>query len=78
MEDAELRKLARAAKAEGLTVSEFVRGAIRSALERRPSSGSKSKLEAIRAAVKYEFPAPDMEQMNAEIASGYTSGWEPA
>ena len=77
MEDAELRKLGKAAKAEGLTVSEFVRGAIRSALEHRPKSSTKRKLEAIRAAAEYEFPAPDVEQMNAEIASGYASGWEP-
>ena len=77
MEEAELRRLRRAAKADGVTMSEWVRRALRDAVERTPRTSARRKLETIRAAAQYDFPAPDMDQMNAEIARGYASGWEP-
>jgi hypothetical protein len=35
------------------------------------------KLEALRAAAKFEFPTADIEQMLAEIEQGYQSGHKP-
>lgn len=77
MDDADLRRLRKVAKAEGVTVSEWVRTALRQAVEQTPRGDSRRKLDVIRAAAQYDFPAPDVDQMNAEIARGYASGWEP-
>lgn len=77
LDDAEMRRVRRAARVAGVTVSEWVRRALSASLEARPLSSVKRKLETIRAAVQYDFPAPDIERMNAEIAAGYAAGWEP-
>lgn len=77
VDDADLRELRKAAKADGVTVSEWVRSALREAMKQRPRGDSKRKLDVIRAAAQYDFPAPDVDQMNAEIAGGYASGSEP-
>jgi len=77
MEESELRRVRKAAKAAGVTMSEWVRAALRDAAEQAPRVDPRRKLETVRAAARYEFPAPDIDQMNAEIESGYASGWEP-
>jgi hypothetical protein len=70
--DAELQRFARAAERRGLTLSEWVRQALRSA-ERASALGDPDrKLRAIRSAARYAFPAPDIEQMLAEIECGYS------
>lgn len=59
-----------AARRDGMTVSEWVRQATRSA-RRDPSPGDPAhKLEAIRRAAEYEFPVGDIDQMLAEIEDG--------
>jgi len=71
VDDAELRRFRRAAKQAGMTLSEWVRQTLRRA-ERSVSTGDvERKLAAIRRAAKYEFPAPDIEQMLEEIEKGY-------
>lgn len=77
MDAEELREVRRAAKSAGLTVSAWVRQALHAAAAASPRSRTKDKLEIIRSAFQYDFPAPDIEAMNAEIASGYATGWEP-
>lgn len=76
MDERELGELRRAARAENLTLSSWVRRVLHRAVSRQPGPSTKRKLEVIRNAARYEFPAPDIEQMNAEIARGYTAGWE--
>ena len=77
MDEREWRLVRQAARANQQTVSEWVRQALRSCYTQRATGSAKKKLEAIRLAAQHEFPAPDIEQMNAEIAKGYASGWEP-
>jgi hypothetical protein len=46
---------------------------MRRLLRREPADDVRKKVEAIRAAAKYEFPAGDIEQILSEIESGYSS-----
>jgi len=74
VDDAEYRDLQRAARRRGLTVSQWVREAIRSLRRLEPSTDSGRKLSAVREAVRHSYPAPDIDQMLAEIERGYSSG----
>lgn len=71
LEEPELRAVQRAARAERMTVAEWVRQALRAARRRAPTADPRRKIESIRAAARHSFPSPDMEQMLAEIESGY-------
>jgi hypothetical protein len=74
VDDKEMREIRRAARHSGLTVSEWVRSAMRQA--RRSSSGADpaTKLAVVRAASLHAFPTGSVEQMLAEIESGYLDG----
>jgi len=74
LDEEEFDDLRKAANRQGMPVSEWVRQAIREARRREPGGDVESKLRAVREAVKHEFPAPDIDQMNAEIEQGYLSG----
>lgn len=74
LEEEAFDDLREAARRQGMPVSEWVRQAIREARRREPSGDVESKLRAVREAMKHEFPAPDIDQMNAEIEQGYLSG----
>jgi hypothetical protein len=39
-----------------------------------PSADAARKLSAVREAVRHSYPAPDVDQMLAEIERGYSSG----
>lgn len=71
LEDEEYREIRSVARRARLSVSEWVRQALRAA--RREVSGGDPgrKLEAVRAAVAYEFPTADMDRMLREIEAGY-------
>ena len=56
---------------EGLTVSEWVRQALRRAGRQHPSDDRARKLGAVRAAARHAFPTADIESMLAEIERGY-------
>jgi hypothetical protein len=71
LDDGELREIQRLARAQRLTVAEWVRQALRAARRRQPSGDLHKKLSAIRAATRHDFPTADIEQMLAEIARGY-------
>jgi hypothetical protein len=71
LDDGELREIQRLARAQRLTVAEWVRQALRAARRRQPSGDVQKKLGAIRAAARHDFPTSDIEQMLAEIARGY-------
>ena len=71
LDDGELREIQRLARAQRLTVAEWVRQTLRAARRRQPSGDVQKKLGAIRAATRHAFPTADIEQMLAEIARGY-------
>lgn len=70
-EEPELDEIQQVARGRQLTVAEWVRQTLRSAVRQQPSRARKSKLEVIRAAARHEFPAPEIDQMLAEIERGY-------
>ena len=72
LDDTEYRELEQYARRERLSVSEWVRRALRKAAESEPSVEAGRKLEAVRAAVRYEYPTADISQMIREIEQGYT------
>jgi hypothetical protein len=73
LSDEELEQLREAASREGLTVSEWVRQALRRARRERPAGGRARKLAAVRAAARHSFPTADIDQMLNEIERGYGS-----
>ena len=76
-EEGEWREIQRAARAQRLTVAEWVRGALRAARRREPLGVSGKKLDAVRAAARHPFPTTDMGQMLAEIERGYLGESRP-
>lgn len=72
LDDEEYGRIERFARRERMTVSEWVRRALRQAGEAQPSVDAGRKLAAVRAAVRHEFPTADIEQMIREIEQGYT------
>ena len=70
MTDGEFEGYERAARAEGLGLSEWVRQKLRAARRSGPEIEVSKKLTAIRNAARHRFPAPDVDQMLAEIERG--------
>ena len=70
LDDAELREIRRVARSQRVTVAEWVRQSLRAARRAVPRGDALRKLATIRAAAKHSFPAPDIEQMLAEIGRG--------
>jgi hypothetical protein len=71
LDDAELREIRQAARQHRLTVAEWVRQALRAARRQGPRGDAARKLQVVRAAAAYSFPAGSIESMLAEIESGY-------
>lgn len=71
LDEREYAELGKIAQRQGLTVSEWVRQAIRAARRREPECDIARKRAAIRAAMRQSFPAPDIEQMLEETERGY-------
>ncbi len=64
----EIRDVARRAR---LTVAEWVRLALRTALRTSPLSDARKKLAVVRRATEHSFPTADIDIMLGEIESGY-------
>jgi hypothetical protein len=77
LEDAELEEIQRAADAEGVSTSEWVRKALREARDQEPTRSKEAKLQALRAASAHAFPVSDIDRMLSEIERGYVSGGGP-
>lgn len=71
IDEDELEEIRAAARRERLTVSEWVRIALRRARDAPPPHDDDAFSAALTAATAHRFPAPDIAQMNAEIAEGY-------
>lgn len=73
LKDPEYRECRRMARSRHLTLSAWVRQALAEARRHEPVGDVARKLAAIRAAAQYNFPAPDIDVMLAEIEQGYLS-----
>ena len=71
MEKAELDAIRAVAGERGLTVSEWVREALREARRRVSDGDAERKLAAVRAADRHAYPTADIDRMVAEIERGY-------
>lgn len=71
LDEQEMEAIREDARRHGLTVSEWVRQALRN-VRREFSAGEPArKLAAVRAAARHNFPTADIDQMVAEIERGY-------
>lgn len=75
--DPEYREIQRIARSRRISIAQWVRQALHAAKREEPLGDVSKKLEALRAAAKFEFPTADIEQMLAEIEQGYQSGHKP-
>lgn len=71
LDEAEWRDIRRVARANRMTVAEWVRQALRAARTRTPGSDALRKLDVIRAAVRQTFPTAEIDLMLEEIERGY-------
>ena len=71
MDDEEYREIQQVAERKQLTVSEWVRWALRRARREEPSVRAGQKLDAVREAARHEYPTADIDQMLREIEQGY-------
>jgi len=73
LKDPEYREIQRMAVARHMSVAEWVRQALALARRREPLIESSKKLASIRASARHAYPTAEMDQMLAEIESGYVS-----
>lgn len=71
-DEAELREVKALAVQQGMTVSEWVRQAVRKERRAHAEGDRTAKLEAARTAARHSFPTGDIDQMVAEIERGDT------
>lgn len=69
--DEELEAIRTAAARHGMTVSAWVRQAIRTARRRESDLAPNHKLAVLRRATEHAFPSGDIETMLAETEHGY-------
>jgi hypothetical protein len=77
LQDLEYHEIQRIARSRRMSVAQWVRQALHAAKREEPIGDVSKKLEALRAAAKFEFPTADIEQMLVEIEQGYVSGRKP-
>ncbi len=71
VDDSEYRDLQRVARRHKLTVSEWVRRAIRELALREPAQSPDRKLGMVREAARGSYPTADIEDMLKDIERGY-------
>ena len=69
--DHDFRQIQRTARAQRLTIAEWVRRALAAAQRREPGGDAGRKLDAVRDAARLSYPTADMAQMLEEIERGY-------
>lgn len=74
LDDAEYRDLARVARRHRVTVSEWVRRAIREVGMREPVGSADIKLGVVREAARGAYPTADIQEMLRQIEQGYLGG----
>lgn len=73
LDEREFREIQRVARAQRVTVAEWVRQALRAAARREPVGNAGKKLDVVRAAARHAFPSGDIARMLAEIERGYVA-----
>lgn len=73
LNEEEMKAIRDEARRHGLTVSEWVRQALRNTRQESSSREPARKLAAVRAAARHTFPTADIDQMLAEIERGYAA-----
>ena len=71
LDESELREVQKAARRDRVTISEWVRRRCARPGGPQPLADTGRKLDVIRRAASHAFPAPDIDQMLAEIERGY-------
>ena len=72
LDDEELASIRRTARAQHLTVSSWVRHALRAAQREYPVADASRKVQVVREAAGHRFPAGELGDMLREIEQGYT------
>ncbi len=71
LDERELENIRESARAAGLTVSEWVRQSLREARTASAAGDPARKLAVIRQGARNDFPTADIDEMLADIESGY-------
>jgi predicted transcriptional regulator len=71
LDDSEYRELQKLARKHHMTVSEWVRNALRAMRRREPAQDAGRKLSAVREATRHAYPTGDIDQLLSEIERGY-------
>ncbi len=71
LEDEEMHQIKTLAMQQHMTVSEWVRNTLREARHHRQIEKAEKKISVVHSASKHAFPTGEIEQMLAEIESGY-------
>ncbi len=77
MDVEEIEELKALAAQEKMTVSAWVRRAIQHEKRERPGKTARKKLEAVERLSEYNYPTGNIEQMIAEIETGYLKDLAP-
>ena len=72
LSDEELLEIQRIAELKQMTVAEWVRQTLRAARRGESSGDPTHKLAVIRAAARNSFPTAEIDEMLAQIQSGYS------
>jgi predicted 2-oxoglutarate/Fe(II)-dependent dioxygenase YbiX len=70
LDEPEWRDVQRAARAQRLTVAEWVRQALRAARRTELLHDTDKKLAVVRAAAQHSFPTANIDQMLADVQRG--------
>ncbi len=71
LEEDELASVQAAARVRNMTTADWVRFSLRASLENDRLAEPAVKLEALAIASRHAFPTADIDQMLAEIETGY-------
>ena len=74
LDEEELEEIRRVARRHRLTVSEWVRQALRESRRAEPRRDEERKLTVVREAAEHAYPTADIEPMLGEIERGYLGG----
>ncbi len=77
LDDEELTEVRQYAEQERMTVSAWVRRAIRHEINERPAARVQEKLASIARAKSCEYPSGDYADMAADIEGDYVAGIKP-
>jgi hypothetical protein len=71
LQDGEYREIQRVADARQMSIAEWVRQALATARRYEPLGDVGKKLDAVREAVKLDYPTADIDDMLAQVERGY-------